>query len=94
MPQVWMTYDELATLCGCSAPEARLRALHLSLPRRKSSDGFTRVKLDLALTARFFACVRESDFDLDGLIAGLRKTHRQMAELLSSQELNSSRGAA
>src|SRR5215471_12193550 len=54
MPQIWMTYDELATLCGCSATEARLLARYLSLHRRKSSDGFTRIKLDLALTARFF----------------------------------------
>jgi hypothetical protein len=94
MPQVWMTYDELARLCGCSIAEARLRARHLSLSRRKSSDGFTRVKLDLALTARFLACVREADFDLDGLVAALRKTHRDMAELLSSKGLGSRRGAA
>ena len=65
MPQIWMTYDELATLSGCSAAEARVLALHLSLDRRKSRDGNTRVKLDLALTARFFASFREAEFDLD-----------------------------
>jgi hypothetical protein len=86
MPQIWMTYDELAALCGCSVTEARLCARHLSLDRRKSRDGATRVKLDLALTARFFASIRESDFDLDAAIDSLRNTHRQMARLLTSDD--------
>jgi len=93
MPQIWMTYDELATLCGCTPAEARLRALHLSLNRRKSRDGATRVKLDLALTARFFASIREADFDLDGVIEALQTTHRQMAELLAPPGFRE-RGAA
>jgi len=88
MPQIWMTYDELATLCECSGSEARLRAIHLSLDRRKSRDGTTRVKLDLALTARFLASVRESDFDLDSAIEALQATHRQMAELLTPSEVH------
>jgi hypothetical protein len=60
-----------------------MRAIHLSLDRRKSRDGATRVKLDLALTAKFFASIREADFDLDCAIEALQKTHRQMAELLA-----------
>ena len=88
MPQIWMTYDELATLCECSSSEARLRSIHLSLDRRKSRDGATRVKLDLALTARFLASVRESDFDLDSAIEALQATHRQMAELLTPSEVH------
>jgi len=94
MPQIWMTYDELGTLCECSSSEARLRAIHLSLDRRKSRDGTTRVKLDLALTAKFFASVRESDFDLDGAIEALQATHRQMAELLTPSEAYGRRGVA
>lgn len=94
MPQIWMTYDELATLCGCDAGEARLPASHLSLDKRKSRDGSTRVKLNLALTARFFAAIRVSEFDLDLSIAGLRDTHRQMAELLMPEESGSRRGVA
>jgi CHRD domain len=42
------------------------QARHLLLDRRRSSDGATRVKLNLALTARFFASIRASHFDLDG----------------------------
>lgn len=93
MPQIWMTYDELATLCECTSSEARLRAIHLTLDRRKSRDGATRVKLDLALTARFFASIRESDFDLDRAIAALQATHRQMAEPLAPNEVHG-RGVA
>ena len=83
MPQIWMTYEELARLCDCSSSDARLRAIHLSLDRRKSRDGATRVKLDLALTAKFFASIRDADFDLDCAIEALQNTHRQMAELLA-----------
>lgn len=36
MAQIWMTYDELAELSGCTSAEARMRAIHLSLDRRKS----------------------------------------------------------
>jgi hypothetical protein len=94
MPQIWMTYDELAKLCDCTPAEARMRAVHLSLDRRKSRDGATRVKLDLALTARFFATIRDSEFDLDGAIDALRDTHRQMAQLLTLEEVRGTRGAA
>ncbi|MGY4330286.1 hypothetical protein ACVWWG_004703 [Bradyrhizobium sp. LB7.2] len=94
MPQIWMTYSELAALSGCTPAEARMRAIHLSLDRRKSRDGTTRVKLDLALTAKFFASVRESDFDLDSAIEALQATHCQMAELLVPNEVLGRRGAA
>lgn len=94
MAQIWMTYDELAELSGCTSAEARMRAIHLSLDRRKSRDGATRVKLDLALTAKYFASVRDADFDLDGAIEALQATHRQMAELLTpNQFLGQSRSA-
>lgn len=94
MPQIWMTYDELAMLSGCTPTEARMRAIHLSLHRRKSRDGATRVKLDLALTAKFFASVREADFDLDGAIEALQATHRQMAELLAPNEFRAGHRSA
>ena len=95
MPQIWMTYDELATLSGCSATEARVLALHLSLDRRKSRDGNTRVKLDFGLMTRFFETIREGEFGLDDAISALRETHRQMSGGFGSdRQDSSSRGVA
>ena len=94
MPQIWMTYDELATLNGCSAAEAQLQAQHLSLDRRKSRDGNTRVKLNLALTGRFFETIREAEFGLDDAIAALRETHRQMSGVLATEQESVRRGVA
>ena len=94
MPQIWMTYDELATLSGCTAAEAREQALQLSLDRRKSRDGNTRVKLNLALMARFFETVREAEFDLDDAITALRDAHRQMSGVLSTSQPSLRRGVA
>jgi hypothetical protein len=88
-----MTYDELATLSGCSATEARVLALHLSLDRRKSRDGNTRVKLDFGLTTRFFETIRE--FGLDDAISALRETHRLMSSGFGSDRQDSyGRGVA
>jgi hypothetical protein len=86
MPQIWMTYDEIATLNGCSAAEARMQAIHLSLDRRKSRDGNTRVKLNLVLMARFLETVREAEFDLDEAITALRDAHRQMAGVIAAEQ--------
>ena len=94
MPQIWMTYDELGTLSGCSAAEARMQALHLSLDRRKSRDGNTRVKLNVALMARFFETIREADFDLDDAIAALRDAHRQMSGVVAAEPASIGRGVA
>ncbi|HEV2154430.1 hypothetical protein [Bradyrhizobium sp.] len=94
MPQIWMTYDELATLSGCSAADARMQAMHLSLDRRKSRDGNTRVKLNVALMARFFETVRESEFDLDEAITALRDAHRQMSGGLTTGQARLSRSVA
>lgn len=94
MPQIWMTYDELATLSGCSAAEARMQAMHLSLDRRKSRDGSTRVKLNLALMVRYFEIIREAEYDLDDGIAALRDAHRQMSGVLSIAQPGLRRGVA
>ncbi|QOZ47353.1 hypothetical protein XH89_30605 [Bradyrhizobium sp. CCBAU 53340] len=94
MPQIWMTYDELATLSGCSAAEARLQALQMSLDRRKSRDGNTRVKLDFALMSRFFETIRNAEFGPDEAISALRATHRQMSRGISSDQESFRRGVA
>jgi hypothetical protein len=94
MRQIWITYDELGTLCDWSSSDAKLPAIHLSLDRKKSRDGATRVRLDLAPTARFFASVRGADFDLDSTTEALQATHRLMAELLAPNEVHGRRGVA
>jgi hypothetical protein len=72
MPQIWMTYDEIAELIGGDADAARAQAMHRSLDRRKSRDGLTRVKLDLEWTASFIAAIRKADPALDQAIRELR----------------------
>jgi hypothetical protein len=54
VPQIWLTYDELAALIDCDAPTARATAAAMPLDRRKSHDGLTRAKLNMQLTEIFF----------------------------------------
>lgn len=54
MPQIWVTYDELAVLMGCDRGRAREAAAAIPLDRRKSHDGETRAKLSPWLTEAFF----------------------------------------
>jgi hypothetical protein len=71
-----------------------MQALHLSLDRRKSRDGNTRVKLNVTLMARFFETIREAEFDLDEAIAALRDAHRQMSGVVAAEQENLRRGVA
>lgn len=50
VPQIWLTYDELAALMDCDPADARSAALAIRLDRRKSRDGQTRAKLTPSLT--------------------------------------------
>jgi hypothetical protein len=77
-----MTYNELATLCGCDSTDVRLWAMHLALDRKRSRDGITRLKLNPALMAKFFETIKETDAGLDVAISDLKQTYRQMARLL------------
>ena len=79
MPQIWMTYREIADLLGCEPDEARAHAIHRSLDRRKSRDGLTRVKLDLEWAGRFVAAIRETDPVLEQAIHDLRMAASKMA---------------
>ena len=72
MPQIWMTYDEIADLLGCDAEMAKAMAIHRSLDRRKSRDGLTPAKLDLDWTERFIAAIREADPALNQAVRELR----------------------
>jgi hypothetical protein len=53
VPQIWLTYDELAALMDCDPAGARGAALAIRLDRRKSRDGQTRTKLTASLTEAF-----------------------------------------
>jgi hypothetical protein len=79
MPQIWMTYDEIADLLGCDAEVARAMAIHRSLDRRKSRDGLTRTKLDLDWTSRFIAAIQEADPVLNQAVRELRMMGNTMS---------------
>jgi hypothetical protein len=53
VPQIWLTYDELAALMDCDRASARAAAVAVRLDRRKSRDGQTRAKLTPSLTEAF-----------------------------------------
>jgi hypothetical protein len=79
MPQIWMTYGEIASLLGCTADAVRAEAVYRSLDRKQSRDGLTRVKLDSDWTAHFVAAIRDADPILDEAIRDLRHIRREMA---------------
>ena len=78
MPQIWMTYHEIATLLDCDIEQAQLEVARRMLDRRKSRDGRTRVKLDQVWTARFYITIGASNQDLDRAIDDLKIAHAEM----------------
>jgi hypothetical protein len=81
MPQIWMTYDELAALIGCDATTARTIAITIPLDRRKSRDGNTRSKLNPALVEAYMDLMLQQrrDRELNLCIDNLREVHGKMA---------------
>jgi hypothetical protein len=79
MPQIWMTYGEIAALLGCTAEAVHTQAVVRSLDRKKSRDGLTRVKLDSGWTAHFVAAIRDADPALDEAIRDLHIIRSEMA---------------
>lgn len=81
MPQFWLSYDELGTLMGCDAEAARAAAAAIPLDRRRSHDGQTRAKLNLALTEIFLDRLvqRRLDQQLQACAGELKALHRRMA---------------
>src|SRR5262245_60666456 len=76
MPQIWMTYGELASLMGCSLQDAGDHANNARLDRRRSRDGTLRMKLDLALMQLFVARIRAVDDEpLDRAMENARRAH-------------------
>ena len=87
MPQIWMTYGEIAGLLGCDESQARAHAAARSLDRKKSRDGFTRVKLDPHCMALFFARIRGPHADLDRAILELWEVHGELARNAPSRSV-------
>lgn len=81
MPQIWLSYDELADLMGCDAEAARTAAASIPLDRRKSHDGRTRAKLNPDLADLFLDRVlrHRLDQELRACAGDLRAVHQRMA---------------
>jgi hypothetical protein len=94
VPQIWLTYDELATLIGCDPQAARMAASAIPLDRRKSHDGHTRAKLNPQLTEIFLDRLARQWIDrvLVGCAGDLADLHAKMAVAVSS--VASDRGPA
>jgi uncharacterized membrane protein YccC len=79
MPQIWMTYGELADLMECGLAQASEHVRNERLDRKRSRDGHVRVKLNLTLMELFVARIRAaSDQPLDQAIHDLRGLHALM----------------
>jgi hypothetical protein len=79
MPQIWMTYEELAGLLDCSAMEARSRVHLERLDRKISRDGRKRAKLNMAMMGIFIARIKMIDDAADRAVEDLRRTHRLLS---------------
>jgi len=72
MPQIWMTYEELAGMLDCSVMQARERVHADRLDRKLSRDGHKRAKLDAALTAMFIERLRTIELVVDQAVDDLK----------------------
>lgn len=81
MPQIWLSYPELAAFLGCAAEDARPVAIGREWSRRRCRDGLTRVKLTPADAERYMlSCVEAStriDRQVDALRAILDEARRE-----------------
>ena len=81
MPQIWLTYDELAALMNCDPARAREAAIAFRLDRRKSRDGQTRAKLTPPLAEAFLREVlrQRLDQEIAACAGDLRAMRDRMA---------------
>lgn len=81
MPQIWLTYDELAALLDCDMAGARGAAAAICLDRRKSRDGQTRAKLTPSLAEAFLQGVirQRLEQEIAACVGDLKMTHARMA---------------
>ena len=83
MPQIWLTYDELAVLMNCDPASARNAAAAFRLDRRKSRDGQTRSKLTQPLVEAFLDKVLQKHLERE--IAACAGDLRAMRERMAGQ---------
>src|SRR5882757_996755 len=75
LPQIWMTYEELAGMLDCTVAVAQERARVEQLDRKISRDGKKRAKLNASLVAVFIARIKTMDRDIDHAVEELRHVH-------------------
>ena len=75
MPQIWMTYEELAGMLDCTILEVR-ELVHLErLDRKISRDGKKRAKLSPAMVGIFVERLNTIDLTIDRAVDELRDVH-------------------
>jgi hypothetical protein len=75
LPQIWMTYEELAEMLDCSVAAAREFARVEQLDRKISRDGNKRAKLNANLVVIFIARIKTMDLAIDQAVEELRHVH-------------------
>lgn len=73
MPQIWLSYPELAAFLECAIEDARPAAIDGGWSRRQCSDGLTRVKLKPADAERYMRSCAEASKQTDRQVASLRE---------------------
>jgi hypothetical protein len=89
VPQIWMTYEELASMLDCSAEEARALAHLERLDRKISRDGQKRAKLNAVLSTIFIQRLRGIATPVDDAIDELWQVHRRLQQADRPQALSS-----
>jgi hypothetical protein len=92
VPQIWLTYDELAALMDCDATAARAVAAAVPLDRRRSRDGRTRAKLNGALIEIFLNRMSRGRPDRDLPTRGTTAFAGQLWTLLELMAGSSAQG--
>jgi hypothetical protein len=89
MPQIWMTYEELAGMLDCTVMEAR-EIVHLErLDRKISRDGKKRAKLSITMIGMFIERLKTGEFVMNYAVDDLRRVHDLMREPGHEKSLSS-----
>jgi hypothetical protein len=89
MPQIWMTYEELAGMLDCTVMEAR-EIVHLErLDRKISRDGKKRAKLSTTMVGMFIERLKTGEFVMNYAVDDLRRVHDLMREPGHEKSLSS-----